>query len=233
MRSWDDEPELPMEEYGRNPLANRLPEDVKAFLDEVWRDAREQLSPYYPIVEGRGPWGYLWATAIVCQECGNRFPLVGSLNLRMPNPKKNDAGQSLFITGDPATGELTIRVDSGLPTCLPTRVVAHGKSKYDSAGKVAVCCFCNHVHSKDVHTRLVAEGKGFDMLLAVADNDDQLQRVFRLPTAVDLAGYERAQKAVAELAPLSPFLSAVPDEPIPHGPVASRRESSAIRRTHR
>lgn len=217
MRDWHMEKELPIAGYDRNLLNDRLVEDLRAFLQEIQRNAYDRLAAYYPEVEGKRPWGYLWATAIPCQECGNRFPLVGSLTLRAPNPKKRDPGQSLFLSGDLQSGALTIRVDSGIPRGLPTRVVAHGKSKYDSAGKVAVCCFCNHVHSKEVHTRLVVEGHGIDMMLAVADNGDELQRVWRLPTECDYAGYDNAVNAAAGLPRISQWLSAIPDEEIPLG----------------
>jgi putative DNA methylase len=217
MRDWNDEAELPIDGYQRSPLGERLPEDLQAFLDEIREVSYDHLAEYYPAVNGKRPWGYLWATAIKCQECGNRFPMVGSLTLRSPNSKKSDPGQSLFLRGDLKTSQLVLNVESGPPTASPTRVIAQGKSKYDSAGKVVVCCFCGHVHSKDVHTRLVAEGEGVDILLAVADNNDQFQRVFRLPSKVEQAAYESAQKALLELPGVTPNLSAVPDERIPAG----------------
>jgi adenine-specific DNA methylase len=216
MMDWNSEPELPIPGFTRNILRTRLIEDLEAFLKEVQRSAYERLRPYYPSVGGRCPWGYLWATSIPCQECGNRFPLIGSLLLRAPNPKKDDVGQSLSLRGDLATGILTVEVQAGPPLGQPTRVVAQGKSKYDAAGKVARCCFCSHVHPKEVHTRLVAEGKGTDMLLAVADNDKTLQRTFRLPTNDEREAYERAEKDITELAAVED-LPAVPHEIIPEG----------------
>jgi putative DNA methylase len=215
MRDWRLEPDLPILGYERNPLDERLPSDVAAFLSEVQRSAYEALNFVYPEVDGQRPWGYLWATAIPCQECGHSFPLVGSLMLRRPFPKKSDAGQSLHFSGDPDSGELLVEIRSGEPTTQPTRVVAHGKSKYDSAGKVAVCSHCGHVHPKEVHTRLVADGHGKEMLLAIADNDPVFQRIFRLPSAVDLSGVALAHEQLFSLPPVQPSLPAVPDEVIP------------------
>jgi putative DNA methylase len=215
-RDWANEPDLPLPDYACNPLDPRLPQDVSAVLAEVGRRFNLAMAAFYPAVNGRQPWGYLCAVTLPCQECGRRFPLVGSVELRRPNPKKGDPGQSYFIDPDKKSGTYTVVIHDGPPTHQPTRIVAPGKHKYDSGGKVAVCPFCAHVHPKDVHTRLAATGLGQDVVLVAADIDDSVGKHYRLPTAAELDG---ASEAAAALASETPFgdLPARPDEVVPPG----------------
>ena len=57
----------------------RLLRDVETIFSEIGRRWATALHLFYPAVDGRLPWGYLWAITLPCQECGTRFPLVGSL----------------------------------------------------------------------------------------------------------------------------------------------------------
>ncbi|MFI5861504.1 DUF1156 domain-containing protein [Streptomyces sp. NPDC051546] len=220
-RDWSGEPALPFE-TASGPVtlpgdgADRIVSDVEAFLGEVGRRFRESMDEFYPKLTGRYPWGYLWASTLPCQECGRRFPLVGELELRRPRPKKGDGGQSFRLHADPMTGICEAIVHDGPPTGTPTRVQA-GKSKYSADGRVAVCPFCDHVHSKAVHTRLSAEGAREDMLLVAADIDeDDDTKVFRQPTPEEIAAAKRAAEALKDEAPFG-LMPARPDELIAAG----------------
>src|SRR3954451_23125854 len=78
------EPELP---FGQPPAGfltgptDRLLHDLKLVFGEVQRRHVAAMRDFYPEYEGRPPWGYLWAVSIPCQECGRRFPLIGSYDL--------------------------------------------------------------------------------------------------------------------------------------------------------
>ena len=80
------------------------------------------MADVYPMVDGKQPWGYLWAATLPCQECGHRFPLTGSLVLRHPLPVKGDLGQSYRIEADRRTGEFRAVVHDGPPEGQPTLV---------------------------------------------------------------------------------------------------------------
>ena len=54
--------------------SDRLLDDVRLVLDEIGERYAEQMADVYPMVDGKQPWGYLWATTLPCQECGLRFP---------------------------------------------------------------------------------------------------------------------------------------------------------------
>lgn len=218
LRDWSREPSIPFSrEDGSLPMGDRLVADVEAVLSEIHRRVIDDVGDCYPSAGGDRPWGYLWAEALPCQECGLRFPLMGSLVLRRPNKSKSDPGQSLLVTTDDKSDIATVSVVDGEPRHNATRVVPHGKSKYDAGGKAAVCPRCSHPHPKEVQLRLVGAQASPAMLLAVAYNDDRLQRVFREPSPQDREALSAASLRLASLEPLDTGLSAIPDERIPDG----------------
>lgn len=173
------------------------------------------MRPYYPALESGQPWGYVWALTMPCQECEHRFPLIGSLVLRHPSAKRSDPGQSFRLVVDRGAGSFRAEVHDGPPTDRPTRVVPEGKSKYDAAGKSAICPFCGHGHSKDLQTRLAKLGLMHDAQLLAADFDDAVGKHFRALTEAEVVCAAAAIDALAVQPPFAPGLSAVPDEPIP------------------
>ncbi len=215
-RDWDNEPETPFPAKGQGELGTRrMAQDAGAFMGEVGRRFSASMAPYYPTYEGKQPWGYLWASTLPCQECGLRFPLVGELTLRQARPKVNDLGQSFRLRADKRTGKVMAEVHDGPPDGRPTRVQA-GKSKYAAEGRVAVCPFCDHVHVKELHTRLSMEGLRRDQLLVAADIDAGNTKMFRSPTAAEEAAAEAAAQQLRSEEPFG-FLAALPDEPIGSG----------------
>ena len=219
-QDWSAEPPLPFEGDGSNTITDdRLGPDVEAFLSETGRRYITSMAEFYPLHNDAYPWGYLWASTLPCEECGNRFPLVGELWLRYPRAatrrREYDPGQSFDIDADRHIGEFHVIVHSGEPAGTPTRVFA-GKSKYSSDGRVAVCPFCGHVHPKAVHTRLSAERLRRDELLVAADLAEDGTKVFREPTKDEYAAADRAERALARERPFGP-LPARPDERIPPG----------------
>jgi putative DNA methylase len=215
LRDWSSEPSLPLHNYVCNPLEDRLVQDVAAVLDEVGNRYEQAMRPFYPKIGQRETWGSIWALTLPCQECNQRFPLVGSLILRYPNAKRRDPGQSFSLAADDTSGKFYAVVQEGPPSQRPTRVVPTGKSKYDAAGKVAVCLFCNNPHSKTMQNRLAQLGMLQDTLLLSADSDEVFGKTFRGPAEAEFAAAENAEKALADQVPFGDRLPAVPDELIP------------------
>lgn len=188
MRNWDNEPALPFEGYEEHAAEfftePRLLRDVRFVLDEVGRRYEAAMGEFYPIVDGKRPWGYVWAVTLPCTNCGNRFPLTGNLALRNPKPaatggrrpKPADPGQSYRIVADTGTGRFWSEVHDGPPEGSPTLVKMAGRR-----GKTAVCCFCAHPHPLDTLKRLMRDGLKGDMMLAVADLDDEVGKRYRAP----------------------------------------------------
>jgi len=215
LRDWSGEPDLPFADYVNNPLGDRLTQDVNVILNEVGDRYEAAMRSFYPKLGQGQPWGYVWALTLPCQECDRRFPLIGSLILRHPAPKRNDPGQSFRLVVDRQAGTFYAQVHEGSPTDSPTRVVPEGKSKYDAAGKSAICPFCGHGHSKDLQTRLARLGQLRDAQLLAADLDSVVGKSFRPLTQEELDAGVQAEAALSAQPPFADGLPAVPDEPIP------------------
>lgn len=217
LRDWSGEADLPLDGYVNNPVSLRLVQDVKFVLEEVGRRWIAEMASFYPEHQGNRSWGYLWAITIPCQECGRRFPLVGSLVLRHPLPKKDDPGAWFRIDCHEKAGTYSISVHTGSPDAQPTRVLPPGQHKYSSHGRVAVCPFasCQHVHLKSVVQRLLVEGEGKDTVLVAADVASDGTKEFRVATAVDEAAIALAREALDAEEPFARGMPARPDEVIP------------------
>ena len=232
LRDWTGEPPLPFGQQNTLGTGNsRLLDDVRLVLDEVGKRYADQMAEVYPMVKGKQPWGYLWAATLPCQECGNRFPLTGSLVLRHPLPVKGDLGQSYRIEADRRTGEFQAVVHDGPPEGQPTLVATMKRGKA-SLGKAAICPFCDHVHPKANHARLMAEGEGQDALLIAADLDPTVGKFFREPTPREREAAALAERLLAALRGIASDLPAVPDERIPEGNSDTVRPSVYGARTY-
>ena len=232
LRDWAGEPRLPFGKQSTLGAGNsRLLDDVRLVLDEIGRRYAVQMAQVYPVVDGKRPWGYLWAVTLPCQECGNRFPLTGSLVLRHPLLVKGDPGQSFRIEADRRSGDFQAIVHDGPPAGRPTLVTRTRDGKAVK-GKSAVCPFCEYVHSKQTHQRLAHEGQGVDVLLVAADLDDQVGKIFREPTSAERTAAARwlrdfsPRKSLSEGFPLcqpraSPSATAIQSAP----PFTARRRT--------
>ena len=216
LRDWNNERDLPFDGYQQHKTEHftepKLLLDVRFALNLVGERYEAEMGEFYPVVNGKRPWGYVWAITLPCTNCGNRFPLTGSLKLRNPNPKKQDAGQSYIIIVDNESGTFSTEVHDGTPTTEPTLVKVQGKR-----GKTAVCCFCLHAHPLDTQKRMMRDGLKDDAMLVVADLDDQVGKSYRVPTDADLDAIGGVAKALDGEAPFGPGLPAVPEEPLDPG----------------
>ena len=187
MRNWDDEPPLPFDGYAdhaRHYFSEpRLLCDVRFVLDLIGDRYEAAMDEFYPVVNGKRPWGYLWAITIPCVGCGNRFPLTANLALRNANPKKNDPGQSYRIEADREAGEFTTVVHDGPPVQQPTLVKIPRRS-----GKTAICSFCELPHPLDTQKRIMRDGLGEDRMLVVADLDKTVGKNYRTPVVTEIHG---------------------------------------------
>jgi adenine-specific DNA methylase len=241
-RDWSNEPALPFGVDSRvfKDPTQRLLEDVGAVVREVGKRHEAAMSAFYPTVGGKQPWGYLWAVTLPCQECGRRFPLVGSFELRKPSVKKGrrslsdvqDAGQSFYIATDLGDGTFRAVVHEGPPQRAPTLINAIGRDGKKLKGKSAICVFCDNVHSLQLHQRLAGEGLGQDAVLVAADIDPIYGKLFRDVTIEELEAVDRASVALEQVEPFSPVLDAVPDEQIPENNGATIRPQLYGARTY-
>ena len=220
LRNWDDQPDLPFDGYQQHKTDHftepRLLRDVGFVLNHIGERYEESIGEFYPIVEGKRPWGYVWAITLPCANCGNRFPLTGSLTLRNPKtkkrPKSDDPGQSYRIVVDTDSGTFHTEVHEGRPMSQPTLVSVPGKR-----GKTAVCCFCDHAHPLDTLKRMMRDGLKKDTMLVVADLDDEVGKNYRAPAKADIDALADVALHLEAEAPFGPSLPAVPDERLDPG----------------
>ena len=215
LRNWDNEFDLPFDGYDEHKVKyfteSRLLRDVRFVLDLVGDRYEASMEQFYPKVNGKRPWGYVWAITIPCTNCGNRFPITGSLKLRNAKERKGiyDSGQSYRIVADAASGTFRAEVHAGTPTGEPTLMKSKGRR-----GGIGVCCFCRQTHPLKTMKRIMRDGLSGDALLIVADHDPSTLRHYRRPVEADLAGLLGVEEALAAELPFGPGLSAVPSEPL-------------------
>lgn len=213
LRDWSDEPALPFDGYEEH--SQRYPEphlrllcDVEFLLQLIGERHEAEMDEFYPKVDGKRPWAYLWAVTIPCNECGREFPLIADLQLRRPKPKKHDPGQSYELIADSTNGSIDVAVHDGEPRIPPTLVKSAGSGR----GRAAVCPFCKYVHSHAEHTRIRENGHAGDVLLVVADLDPDVGKRYREPTSAERGAAAAAEAALAGFEPFAVGLPAVPDE---------------------
>ncbi|MCY4163683.1 MAG: DUF1156 domain-containing protein [bacterium] len=216
MRDWDSEPDLPFDGYDQHKAdyftEPKLLKDVRFILGLIGQRYEQVMEEFYPTVNGKRPWGYVGAVTLPCVNCGNRFPLTGSLALRNPNLKKNDPGQSYRIIANKDTGFFTTEVHDGPPHSQPTLVKITG-----GRGKTAVCSFCGHAHTLDTQKRLMRDGFRDDAMLVVADLDDEVGKRYRRPTNVENEAFADASKALTTEPDFGIGLPAIPNETLNAG----------------
>ena len=101
-----------------------------------------------------------------------------------------------------------------MPAQKPTYMQAMKADGKKKKGKTAKCLFCGYVHPLEAVKARGAARQYEDMLLAVAEPDDQGRRVFRLPTPEETEAASAANPAGVDYEWPYP---AVPDEVIPAG----------------
>lgn len=213
LRDWSNEPPLPFDGYEEH--AQRYPEphlrllcDVEFLLQLIGERHEAEMGEFYPKVDGKRPWAYLWAVTIPCNECGREFPLIADLQLRRPKPMKHDPGQSYELIADSTNGSIDVVVHDGEPRIPATLVKSAGSGR----GRAAVCPFCKYVHSHAEHTRVRENGHAGDVLLVVADLDHGVGKRYRQPTSAEHEAVEAAEAALGVCEPFAADLPAVPDE---------------------
>lgn len=228
-RDWSSEPAIVSD---RLPVSGaRLINDVESVLDEVYRRARSSMGKFYPKTGGSLPWGYLWSVTLPCQECGYRFPLFGSSELRRPEVRPGrrghalvrDPGQSFYI--EPRSkGHFEVVVHDGPPRRPPTLVAGVKTDGSKTKGRAAMCPFCEHPHPLAVHQRLAGEEHlGRDYLLVVADLDPSVGKLYRAADQRERRAAGAAADALRSEAHFTRLLPAVPDERIPENNGATIR----------
>ena len=217
LRDWNNEPDLSFDGYEQHKAKHftepRLLRDVR-FVLVYGSTLRGRVGAFYPVVNGKRPWGYVWAVTLHAPTVPD-FRLTGTLALRNPKrkkpPKPDDPGQSYEIVVQ-GLRDIWRWVHDGVPKTQPTLVSRSGKR-----GKSGICCFCSHPHPLDTLKRMMRDGLKDDAMLVVADLDDEVGKRYRTPTAADLDALADIASVLATEESFGSNLPAVPTERLDSG----------------
>ncbi|SCM57149.1 putative DNA methylase {ECO:0000313/EMBL:ADL57687,1} [Methanothermobacter wolfeii] len=161
----------------------RLLRDVKRWGEWVLREAREELSMFYPEDEdGSIPAAYIWARTLPCQnpDCGAEIPLMRQYWLARKKNRK--IALKPVVTG--AGVEFEIVED---PDFDPSRGTI--------SRAIVTCPVCGSTIPANDTRRLFQEGEAGERLIAVALTHPQRRgKTYRLATERDLEAYMEAQE---------------------------------------
>ena len=203
---------LPGMDLSANVHAN-LAWHVRAWGQWVLERAREDLSAYYPTVDGQTTVAYLWARTATCKNCRSTIPLLKTTWLVKKGRKKRVV---LELTPD----------EDGRTVVFSTRKLDPTEKAGKSVGKGimsrsgATCPHCGAIMTmEDLRTEGQAGRLGKVMTTVVEEGENGKE--YRLPTEEERRMAAAAEDALDEVFAEIPF--GLPDEPTPaQGSGASR-----------
>lgn len=199
----------------------RLLRDVKRWGEWVLREAREELSRFYPEDEdGSIPAAYIWARTLPCQnpDCGAEIPLMRQYWLARKKNRK--IALQPLVTGEGVEFEIVEDPD-------------FDPSRGTISRAIVTCPVCGSTIPANDTRRLFQEGEAGERLIAVAVTHPQRRgKTYRLATENDLEAYMEAQgyleKKRDEL--MDQWgIDPVPDEPTPLGKGSGAERAFSVR----
>lgn len=192
----------------------QLLRDVKRWGEWVLREAREELSRFYPEDEdGSVPAAYIWARTLPCQnpDCGAEIPLMRQYWLARKKNRK--IALKPVVTGEGVEFEIVEDPD-------------FDPSRGTISRAIVTCPVCGSTIPANDTRRLFQEGKAGERLITVALTHPQRRgKTYRLATEKDLEAYMEAQEylekkrdELMEQWGINP----VPDEPLDPNSVKPR-----------
>jgi len=183
-----------------------LQEDIDKWVQWVGDEAEKRLTEFFPSLPGETVQNYLWAHTVVCPSCQSVVPLSPNWWL---SKTSNYAGknQARKVTSDwyavkPIPNLAQKRVDfelvkgkKGKETTIQTDAGEYDPSVYNTISRsVGKCPNCDTV-IEDEAIKAIAQSSGLGhQLYAVAYRQGSSSLEFRVPTHIDIAGCEKADK---------------------------------------
>jgi adenine-specific DNA methylase len=187
-----------------------LVEAVREWGRWVLEQVKPELQRFYPSEpDGGSVVAYLWAKTVRCTNpaCGAEIPLVGQRWLSR-HAQKTPVYYRLLPQLDRT---LSVQVVEGVP-------YGENPSEGTTARGTARCLHCPQTLSPDDVKAQFQKGRdGRMMLVVVSAKPDEVGMHFRSANSLDRGTFALAEQelAQAEAAHDNPFVSLVPDEPIP------------------
>jgi putative DNA methylase len=209
-----------------------LAEHVRYWGNWVVEQARTELEPYYPVVDGKPIVAYLWARTVPCPDpvCGAEIPLLKTFWLTtkeektLPDtPENRSRPDFLRVTKTRNTSRVIINARRAL-RLIPNQDEHHvdfeiwvpGPKDEVMEGTMARaksrCPVCGVALTSDYIKECGNAGTlGARMTTVVYEGEHGKE--YRLPTRTEEIANKRASEDLAEIAAQIPF--GVPNEPLP------------------
>lgn len=183
-----------------------LQEDIDKWVQWVGDEAEKRLTEFFPSLPGETVQNYLWAHTVVCPSCQSVVPLSPNWWLSKTSNYAGK-GQSRKVTSDwyavkPIPNLAQKRVDfelvkgkKGKETTIKTDAGEYDPSVYNTISRgVGKCPNCDTI-VEDEAIKGIAQSSGLaHQLYAVAYRQGSSSLEFRVPTDIDIAGCEKADK---------------------------------------
>jgi putative DNA methylase len=184
---------------------------VRAWGWWVLQQARRDLQPFYPTIDGKPTVAYLWARTVTCKKCWATIPL---LKTRWLCKKDNKRVVSTMEPNADKTG-IVFGVQNDLPVVDGNAAQRRGYDKKVGAGTMsrsgARCPSCGAIMTME-DIRLEGKSNRLGSVMTAVVVDGAKGKEYRITTTTDI---EAVSQTVAELAQVFadvPF--GIPDEPI-------------------
>ncbi len=184
--------------------------DIDKWVKWVGDEAETRLAEFFPNLGGETAQNYLWAHTVVCPCCESIVPLSPNWWLSKTSNYAGK-GQARKVTSDwyavkPIPNPQQKRVDFELIKGKKGSgaIIVTDDEEYDPDTTVSIargvgkCPNCSSVIEDDVIKAQAQAGKFGHQLYAVAYKRGKGSLEFRTPTAIDLAGIERAEAAIKD-----------------------------------
>ena len=209
-----------------------LADHVRLWAQWVFENAREDLKPYYPVIDDKPTVAYLWARTVPCQDpsCGGTIPLLKTLwvckkpektlpdtpdNRRRPDflrLKETRNTTKVIINAKRALGLHADAATKRVRFEIVTLEDVDDVGEPTMTGATANCPFCGSQQPGDYIKRCGHEGKLKAQMTAVVYQEEH-GKEYRQPTQEEVDAAEQSHDALDAVADDIP--NGLPDEPLP------------------
>jgi putative DNA methylase len=183
-----------------------LQQDIDKWVKWVGDEAEKRLTEFFPSLPGETVQNYFWAHTVVCPSCQSVVPLSPNWWLSKTSNYAGK-GQSRKVTGDwyavkPIPNLEQKRVDfelvkgkKGKETTIKTDAEEYDPSVYNTISRgVGKCPNCDTVIEDETIKGIAQSSELGHQLYAVAYRQGSSYLEFRVPTDIDIAGCEKADR---------------------------------------